>query len=174
MWPLLSQTNPDPDPCGTSSTSSVLPAVRISIQEFRPTAYLTVGDARRRGGDRDDDSSSWSAASAGHGAGEREELEAATHARCLSKWRGEEKRPRTEWAHKSVFIVQPYMGLPNIFTCPRRPVRPTVAHHSCASSGEISAVQPGSRLPPPDHKYPTLAQNPPSTADSSAGIASPR
>jgi len=40
-----------------------------------------------------DDSSSWSAASAGHGAGEREELEAATHARCLSKWRGEEKKP---------------------------------------------------------------------------------
>jgi len=88
-----------------------------------------------------DDSSSWSAASAGHGAGEREELEAATHARCLSKWRGEEKRPRTEWAHKGVFIVQPYMGLPNIFTCPSRPVRPIVAHHSRASSGKISAVQ---------------------------------
>ena len=88
-----------------------------------------------------DDSSSWSAASAGHGAGEREELEAATHARCLSKWRGEEKRPRTEWAHKGVFIVQPYMGFPNIFTCPSRPVRPIVAHHSRASSGEISAVQ---------------------------------
>jgi hypothetical protein len=23
MWPLLSHTKPDPDPCGTSSTSSV-------------------------------------------------------------------------------------------------------------------------------------------------------
>jgi len=62
-----------------------------------------------------DDSSSWSAASAGHGAGEREELEAATHARCMSKWRGEEKRPRTEWAHGGICIIQQYMGLSNIF-----------------------------------------------------------
>ena len=166
MWPLLSQTNPDPDPCGTSSTSSVLPAVRISIQEFRPTAYLTVGDARRRGGDRDDEGARGRRQQQlvrrlgrprrGRAGGAR-----GRHAREVSEQvRGEEKRPRTEWAHKGVFIVQPYMGLPNIFTCPRRPVRPTVAHHSCASSGEISAVQPGSRLPPPDHKYPTLAQNP--------------
>ena len=103
-----------------------------------------------------DDSSSWSAASAGHGAGEREELEAATHARCLSKWRGEEKRPRTEWAHKGVFIVQPYMGLPNTFTCPCRPVRPTVAHHSRASSGEISAVQRRARGSP----RPTISTQP--------------
>jgi len=40
-----------------------------------------------------DDSSSWSAASAGHGAGEREELEAATHARCLSKCAGRRRGP---------------------------------------------------------------------------------
>jgi len=65
-----------------------------------------------------DDSSSWSAASAGHGAGEREELEAATHARCLSKWRGEEKKPRTEWAHRGVFIGVFFIFIffKNIFT----------------------------------------------------------
>ena len=163
MWPFLSQTQtPTRPPCGTSSTSSVLPAVGISIQEFRPTAYLTVGDARRRGGDRDDEGARGRRQQQlvrrlgrprrGRAGGAR-----GRHAREVSEQvRGEEKRPRTEWAHKGVFIVQPYMGFPNIFTCPSRPVRPIVAHHSRASSGEISAVQPRARGSP----RPTISTQP--------------
>jgi len=53
MWPFLSQTQ-------TPTRPPAAPRARRasclrSIQEFRPTAYLTVGDARRRGGDRDDE-----------------------------------------------------------------------------------------------------------------------
>ena len=41
MWPLLSQTNPDPDPCGTSSTSSVNASCLQHIDEIISTAFAS-------------------------------------------------------------------------------------------------------------------------------------